>query len=175
MFSRMLIGKTTGRAKTIPTLRRNAITSVSGSRIFSPSIRMRPELALTSVRSFKRFKQRSNVDLPPPAGPKRTVTAFSGTFKLMSRKDSVPSEYCNDRFSTIILSTIVVLLSPLNGSLLRSDSLSAQIQVGRVLFHIEFGSAFQVLALRSQRDDRAAPSLHRKVSLADVAGRMPRL
>src|SRR6185503_1725640 len=157
----MDIGKTTGRAKTIPTLRRNAITSVSGSRIFCPSIRMRPALALTSVRSFRRFKQRSNVDLPPPAGPKRTVTAFSGTLKLTSRRDSVPSEYCNDRFSTIILSTIVVLLSPSNGSLLLSDSSSAQTPVRRVRFHIGFVLAFQGLALRSQRDDRAAPWLHR--------------
>src|SRR5687768_7247217 len=137
-------------------------------------MRMRPELALTSVRSFRRFKHRNNVDLPPPAGPKSTVTAFSGTLKLTSRRDSVPSEYWRERSSTIILSTIVVLLSPGNGSLWQLNSWLIRKPVRQGRCHIEFGSAFQGPVLISQRDDRAEPSLHRKVSLAASAGRMPR-
>src|SRR5688500_10507898 len=121
-------------------------------------MRIRPELALTSVRSFSRFKQRSNVDLPPPAGPNRTVTAFSGTVRLTSRRDSVPSEYCNDRFSTIILSTIVVLLSPGNESLWQLNSWLIQKPAVQVRCHIESGSAFQGPGLRFRRDDIAAPS-----------------
>src|SRR5687767_6778210 len=136
-------------------------------------MRMRPELALTSVRSFRRFKQRSNVDFPPPAGPKRTVTAFSGTLKLTSRRDSVPSEYCNDRFSTIILSTIVVLLSPGNESLWQLNSWLIQKPVVQVRCHIESESAFQAPGLRSRRDDMAMPSWHLRVSPADAVERMP--
>src|SRR5215510_1678261 len=171
-FSRMDIGNTTGLAKTIPTLRRNAITSVCGSRTFSPSMRMRPEEAFTSVRSFNRFKHRNNVDLPPPAGPKRTVTAFSRIPRLMLRRDSVPSEYCSERFSMTILSTIAVLPLPSNVSQLLRDSSSAQKPIRRVLFHIGFESAFQGLVLKLQTDDKAKPWLHRKVKSGDEAGRM---
>src|SRR5574341_1038564 len=176
----MLNGKTTGRAKTIPTRRRKAITSTLGSSTFSSSMRTRPEDALISVRSFNRLMQRSNVDFPPPAGPKRTVTAFSGTFKLMLRRDSVPSEYCNDKFSIIILfiaycssfiTTIVVLPSLLNGSPLRSDSWSIQRLKEQVLYHIGFEWASQGLELKSRKDDKVKPWWHQRVCEEDVAGR----
>src|SRR5574340_485710 len=107
----MVSGSGAGREKTMPTLRRSSITSIDGSRIFCPLNRIDPSALVTSARSFRRFNARRSVDFPPPAGPKKTLTAFSITSMLTSFRLSTPSEYIRVRFLTAIFT--LILASPL--------------------------------------------------------------
>jgi hypothetical protein len=52
---------------------------------------MRPDIWVPSTRSFSRLMSRSNVVLPPPAGPKKTVMASAGTSSVTSRRAGLPS------------------------------------------------------------------------------------
>ena len=71
--------------KTIPMLRRSAITSTVLSKMLCPRSRMSPEWRMPSMSSFMRLKFRSSVDFPQPDGPMNAVTCFSGMSMLMSK------------------------------------------------------------------------------------------
>src|SRR5262245_57694326 len=65
--------------------------------MLSPSKRMSPSMRTLSIRSFRRLKQRSSVDLPQPDGPMNAVTMFLGMSSEIScseREAPYHSESC---------------------------------------------------------------------------------
>ena len=92
MLSYIDLGKGLGRWNTIPTLRRNAVTSVSGAKISSSPSKISPRYWQPSMVSFIRFIQRNNVDLPHPLGPMIAVTSAGGISRVTSL-NAVPRGY----------------------------------------------------------------------------------
>ena len=72
--------------KTMPTRRRSSITSSAGSMMSWPSKSDAPVVRTSSIRSFIRFRQRRNVDLPQPDGPISAVTSCRGKSMVMSNR-----------------------------------------------------------------------------------------
>ncbi len=84
-------GSGVGMAKTMLTRRRSALTLTSGANTSRPSITTVPWRSVPSVRSERRLKRRSSVDLPARDGPKSTKTWLGTTSRLMLCSASVSS------------------------------------------------------------------------------------
>ena len=60
---------------------------------------MRPEVCVPSMRSFMRFMQRRNVDLPQPDGPMNAVILLGAT-SMVTPDSAWKSPYQKSKFST---------------------------------------------------------------------------
>jgi len=77
-----MFGNGVGFWNTIPTRNRTLTTPFVARS--SPSSRIFPSIRARGVSSWRRFRQRRNVDFPHPDGPMIAVTARSGTSSEMS-------------------------------------------------------------------------------------------